>query len=275
MEKWAIIKSGRQDAFYNMAMDELLMDKVRDGEITAALRFYEWQIPTLSLGYFQKIHKEIDLDKVNDYGYQIVRRQTGGRGVLHDKELTYSVVLPESYEDMPGTVTESYRVLSNGLLEGFRALGLSAEFSIPKDKAERQNLTKIRSSVCFDTPSWYELVVEGRKIAGSAQMRKNGVIMQHGSILLDVDIDHLFDMFKYSNERLKHKLKSAFKEKAVAINDISDQQFTVQDLYPAFHTGFKNGLNIETEIYELTDEDNRNLDVLINKYQSKEWTYIN
>lgn len=275
MMKWAIIKSGKQDAFYNMAMDELLMNKVRDGEISAALRFYEWEQPALSLGYFQKIHKEIDLDKVNDYGYQMVRRQTGGRGVLHDRELAYSVVLPESYEGMPGTVTESYRVLSNGLLEGFRALGLRAEFSIPGNDEEKDNLKKVRSSVCFDTPSWYELVVEGRKIAGSAQTRKDGVIMQHGSILLDVDADQLFDMFKYSNERLKNKQKSAFREKAVAINDISDQHFTAKDLYSAFHDGFKKGLSIETEAYELTDDDNKSLEALINKYQSKEWTFIN
>ncbi|MBR7552481.1 lipoate--protein ligase family protein, partial [Mycobacterium tuberculosis] len=76
-----------------------------------------------------------------------------------------------------------------------------------------------RSSVCFDAPSWYELVVEGRKIAGSAQTRQKGVILQHGSILQDIDIDDLFDMFKFKNERLKAKMKENFVQKAVAIND--------------------------------------------------------
>lgn len=272
-QTWIFINSGRQDAFYNMALDELLMDKVREKEITAALRFYEWEIPTLSLGYFQKVQKEIDTDKVNDYGYQMVRRQTGGRGVLHDKELTYSVILPENYHDMPDSVTESYKVLSHGLLHGFRNLGLDADFSIPKTKEEKKELTQIRSSVCFDTPSWYELVVEGRKIAGSAQTRKKGVILQHGSILLDVDIDHLFDMFKYGNARLKEKMKASFKEKAVAINDLTEKSFKVPELYGAFKSGFEKGLQIELENYELTPFDKERLEVLIEKYRSEEWNF--
>lgn len=272
-KKWIYINSGRQDAFYNMALDELLMDKVGNREIKAALRFYEWQTPTLSLGYFQKVHKEIDLAKVADYGYQMVRRQTGGRGVLHDKELTYSVILPESYEDMPESVTQSYRILSTGLLHGFRNLGLNADFSIPKSRKEEKELTNIRSSVCFDTPSWYELVVEGRKVAGSAQTRKSGVILQHGSILLDVDVDHLFDMFKYGNPRLKEEVKAGFKEKAVAINDVSGKNYSVSDLYQAFKDGFEKGLGIGTESYTLTDEDEVRLTRLIDKYSSKEWNY--
>jgi lipoate-protein ligase A len=272
-QKWVFINSGKADAFYNMALDELLMDKVRNREIDAALRFYEWEIPTLSLGYFQKVHKEIDLEKVENYGYQMVRRQTGGRGVLHDKELTYSVILPENYQGMPESVTESYKILSHGLLYGFRNLGLNADFSIPKTKEEKKELTQIRSSVCFDTPSWYELVVEGRKIAGSAQTRKKGVILQHGSILLNVDVDHLFDMFKYGNVRLKEKMKAAFKEKAVAINDISEQQFKVDDLYQPFKDGFIKGLDIQVEDYSLSDEDKARLDTLIAKYQSDDWNY--
>ncbi|AKG74023.1 lipoate--protein ligase family protein [Salinicoccus halodurans] len=270
---WYYIESHKNDAFYNMALDELLMEKVRNRELPAVLRFYEWETPTLSLGYFQKVRKEIDLERVESYGYEMVRRATGGRGVLHDKELTYSVVLPESYEGMPESVTESYRVLSGGLLEGFRNLGLDAHFSVPQTKEERKELTSIRSSVCFDTPSWYELVVEGRKIAGSAQTRQNGIIMQHGSILLDVDIDHLFDMFKYQNQRFKEKMKKSFKEKAVAINDISENHFTVEMLYPAFKKGFEKGLDMKTAPYELTEEDTERLEEIKIKYVSDDWNF--
>lgn len=270
---WYYIESHKNDAVYNMALDELLMEKVRRGELPAVLRFYEWKIPTLSLGYFQKATKEIDLERVESYGYEMVRRATGGRGVLHDKELTYSVVLPESYEGIPDSVTESYKVLSGGLLEGFKNLGLDAHFSVPQSKEEEKDLTKIRSSVCFDTPSWYELVVEGRKIAGSAQTRQNGVLMQHGSILLDVDIDHLFDMFKYQNQRFKEKMKEAFKEKAVAINDISEDHFTVDKLYPAFREGFEKGLDMKTKPYELTNEDIKRIEEIKIKYASEEWNF--
>ena len=266
--EWLYINSGKNDAYYNMALDELLMRKIERNEIPPVLRLYEWEIPTLSIGYFQRIHREIDVEKVKDYGYQLVRRKTGGRGVLHEKELTYSLVLPESYENMPQTVTQSYKVLSTGLLEGFKNLGLDAYFSIPERKK-----SEIRSSVCFDTASWYELVVEGRKIAGSAQTRNNGVIMQHGSILLDVDIDHLFDMFKFTNERFKEKMKSEFKSKAVAINDLTDKQFTVDDLYVAFKKGFETGLDMHTTEYRLTEKDKEELEVLIETYKSDEWNY--
>ncbi|PWZ96491.1 octanoyltransferase, partial [Staphylococcus pseudintermedius] len=94
-------------------------------------------------------------------------------------------------------------------------------------------------SVCFDAPSWYELVVEGKKIAGSAQTRQKGVILQHGSILQDVDIDDLFDMFIFKNERLKAKMKEAFVEKAVAINDLSNETITLAQMEVAFKEGFK------------------------------------
>ncbi len=272
-EKWVYLNSGKQDAFYNMAMDELLMEKHRKGEIPPVIRLYEWQTPTLSLGYFQKATKEIDIEKVKEYKYQMVRRLTGGRGVLHDKELTYSIVVAEDHPRMPHTVTESYRIISSGLLQGFKNLGLDAYFSVPDTDEKKKSLTNVRSSVCFDTPSWYELVVEGRKIAGSAQTRQEGIIMQHGSILLDVDVDHLFDMFNYTNQRFKDKMKSQFKEVAVAINDISEKKFTVSDLYAAFKEGFEEGLEVETEPLILTDDDYNRLQVLMQKYKSEEWMY--
>ncbi|MFC3900805.1 lipoate--protein ligase family protein [Aliicoccus persicus] len=272
-EKWVYLNSGKQDAFYNMAVDELLMEKHRNGQIPPVIRLYEWQVPSLSLGYFQKVKKEIDTEKVEEYGYQMVRRLTGGRGVLHDKELTYSIVVSESHPRMPHSVSESYRIISSGLLEGFKNLGLDAYFSVPDTEEKRKSLTNIRSSVCFDTPSWYELVVEGKKIAGSAQTRQNGVIMQHGSILLDVDVDHLFDMFNYTNQRFKEKMKSQFKEVAVAINDISEKKFTVENLYPAFKLGFEKGLEIETEPLVLTESDDKRIQMLIEKYKSEEWMY--
>ena len=84
---------------------------------------------------------------------------------FYDKELTYSVIVPESHPNMPSTITEAYRVISEGLLEGFKLLGFDAYFAIPRSKEEREKLKQPRSAVCFDAPSWYELVVEGRKIA--------------------------------------------------------------------------------------------------------------
>lgn len=272
-EIWNFINTGSKNPYYNMAMDETLLNFVSRGEIDPVIRFYTWNPATLSIGYFQRLQKEIDIDKVKEKGYGLVRRQTGGRGVLHDKELTYSVIVPESHPNMPSTVTEAYKIISQGLLEGFKNLGFETYFAIPRSKEERDKLKQPRSSVCFDAPSWYELVVEGRKIAGSAQTRQKGVILQHGSILQDIDIDDLFDMFIFKNERLKAKMKENFVQKAVAINDISNQHITLNEMENAFKSGFKKGLNIDFKPLELTEKQKEEVQELEEKYRSEAWMY--
>ncbi|MCG2349326.1 lipoate--protein ligase family protein [Staphylococcus epidermidis] len=272
-EIWNFINTGSKNPYYNMAMDEALLNFVSRGEIDPVIRFYTWNPATLSIGYFQRLQKEIDIDKVKEKGYGLVRRQTGGRGVLHDKELTYSVIVPESHPNMPSTVTEAYKIISQGLLEGFKNLGFETYFAIPRSKEERDKLKQPRSSVCFDAPSWYELVVEGRKIAGSAQTRQKGVILQHGSILQDIDIDDLFDMFKFKNERLKAKMKENFVQKAVAINDISNQHITLNEMENAFEAGFKKGLNIDFKPLELTEKQLEEVQELEDKYRPEAWMY--
>ncbi|MDU2310738.1 MAG: biotin/lipoate A/B protein ligase family protein [Staphylococcus epidermidis] len=283
-EIWNFINTGSKNPYYNMAMDEALLNFVSRGEIDPVIRFYTWNPATLSIGYFQRLQKEIDIDKVKEKGYGLVRRQTGGRGVLHDKELTYSVIVPESHPNMPSTVTEAYKIISQGLLEGFKNLGFETYFAIPRSKEERDKLKQPRSSVCFDAPSWYELVVEGRKIAGSAQTRQKeiagsaqtrqkGVILQHGSILQDIDIDDLFDMFIFKNERLKAKMKENFVQKAVAINDISNQHITLNEMENAFKSGFKKGLNIDFKPLELTEKQKEEVQELEEKYRSEAWMY--
>lgn len=272
-ETWNFINTGSHDPYYNMAMDEALLNFVSRGEIDPVVRFYTWDPATLSVGYFQRLKKEIDIDKVKEKGFGLVRRQTGGRGVLHDKELTYSVIVPESHPNMPSTITEAYRVISEGLLEGFKLLGFDAYFAIPRSKEEREKLKQPRSAVCFDAPSWYELVVEGRKIAGSAQTRQKGVILQHGSLLQDVDVDELFDMFIFKNDRLKEKMKKAFVDKAVAINDISDRHISIEEMEKAFEEGFKKGLDIEFNPLSLTENQLAEVKVLEEKYRSEEWLY--
>lgn len=272
-ETWNFINTGSHDPYYNMAMDEALLNFVSRGEIDPVVRFYTWNPATLSVGYFQRLKKEIDIDKVKEKGFGLVRRQTGGRGVLHDKELTYSVIVSEEHPNMPSTVTEAYRVISEGLLEGFKLLGFEAYFAIPHSKEEREKLKQPRSAVCFDAPSWYELVVEGRKIAGSAQTRQKGVILQHGSLLQDVNVDELFDMFIFKNDRLKDKMKKAFVDKAVAINDIADRHISIEEMEKAFEEGFKKGLNIEFKPLTLSDNQIKEVKELEEKYRSDEWLY--
>ncbi len=273
-EKWYFIDSGFCGPAFNMAMDEALLEWHSKGEIPPVIRFYGWNPPSLSIGYFQKAEKEINLDEVKKQGLGFVRRPTGGRGVLHDKELTYSVIVSEEHPDMPHTVTEAYRVISEGILNGFRELGLDAYFAIPDSEKEKAQLKDPRSAVCFDAPSWYELVVEGRKVAGSAQTRQKGVILQHGSILLDLDTEQLFSLFNYPSERVKERMMRAFSDKAVAINELRKVPVTFEEAKAAFHKGFEKGLNIELVPYTLSDEQLRVVEsIMEKKYLSDDWNY--
>jgi lipoyl(octanoyl) transferase len=271
-EKWVYIDSGACSPAFNMALDEALLDWHSEGKIPPVIRFYGWNPPTLSIGYFQKAEKEINFEKVKEYGLGFVRRPTGGRGVLHDKELTYSVIVSENHPEMPKTVTEAYRVISQGILEGFINLGLDAYFAVPETEQEKANLKDPRSSVCFDAPSWYELVVEGRKVAGSAQTRQKGVILQHGSILLDLNEDMLFDCFLFKSERIRERMQANFKKKAVAINDLRSP-VSLEEAKKAFEEGFAKGLSINLERYELTDEQMNEVQMLAKKYESDEWNF--
>jgi lipoyl(octanoyl) transferase len=188
--------------------------------------------------------------------------------------LTYSVIVSEEHPEMPKTVTEAYRVISEGILKGFQGLGLEAYFAVPKTAEEREGLKNPRSAVCFDAPSWYELVVEGRKVAGSAQTRQKGVILQHGSILLDLDEDKLFSLFKYPSDRVKERMQRAFKSKAVAMNEISSETITMDMAKEAFKKGFEEGLNIHLEPYELSEEETQYVvDLAGTRYESDDWNF--
>ncbi|WP_163102619.1 lipoate--protein ligase family protein [Peribacillus alkalitolerans] len=274
-ETWGFIDSGFSSPSYNMALDEMLLNWHSEGLIPPTIRFYGWNPATLSIGYFQKAEKEINLERVNELGLGFVRRATGGRAVLHEHELTYSVIVSEEHPDMPKNVTEAYRVISEGILKGFLNLGLDAYFAVPNTDEDKEALKSPRSSVCFDAPSWYELVVEGRKVAGSAQTRQKGVILQHGSILLDIEDEKLFSLFNFPNERVKERMLKGFKEKAVAMNDLTNRKFELDEAKKAFKDGFETGLGINLEALTLTPEQVEAVNELAKtKYESNEWNYM-
>lgn len=269
-ETWYFLDSGTGSPAYNMALDEALLNWASEKSIQPTLRFYTWSPSTLSVGYFQKVKEKINLDGVEKHSLGLVRRLTGGRAVLHDQELTYSVVVPEEHPRMPRTVTEAYRVISEGILQGFRELGLDADFSIPTEK-----LKKTQSAVCFDQPSWYELVVGGRKAAGSAQTRQKGVILQHGAIPLDIDEEKLFDLFLYPSEEAREQAQKGFGSKAVAINLLRDEPVSLEKAKQAFKIGFEKGLDIELEPFVLNEEQEAEVrKIAEERYGSEEWTYL-
>ncbi|KGR81595.1 lipoate--protein ligase family protein [Lysinibacillus odysseyi] len=274
MKQWYFINSGPCSPSFNMAMDEALLNWHSEKLIPPVIRFYEWNPATLSIGYFQQVHKDINFEEVQRQGLGFVRRPTGGRAVLHEYELTYSIIVEEGYPNMPKTVTEAYRVLSEGLLLGFRNLGLDAYFSVPDTEEKQEDLKKPKSAVCFDAPSWYELVVEGKKVAGSAQTRQKGVILQHGAILLDLDEEKLLSLFQFANEEAREKMRKKLPEKAVAMNRLVDKPFTVEQCIEAFKNGFQHALGIELVPYELSKEQLAYIEQLEKeKYANDAWNF--
>lgn len=257
-----------------MALDEALLEWHSRGEIGPVLRFYEWEHPTLSIGYFQRIHEAVNLEEIHNQKIDVVRRPTGGRSVLHEHEITYSVIVHENYPDMPESVTDAYRVISGGLLEGFKKLGLEAYFSVPQSKLEREQLKKPKTAVCFDAPSWYELVVEGKKIAGSAQTRQKGVILQHGAILLKLDEQKLISLFNFTTNEERERILQGIRKKAISVDQLAKREVMADEACHAFYEGFEKALGIQLQPLQLTKEQKEYVEKIEQeKYANDEWTY--
>lgn len=268
-ETWLFIDSGYGSPAFNMAMDEVLLDWHSRGLIPPVLRFYGWKPAALSLGQFQKTVGRINIDAVKAKGFEIVRRPTGGLAVLHDNELTYSVIVSESHPKMPSSIIEAYRVLSQGILEGYRNLGIQADLAIPN-----KPIGKSGTAVCFEEASWYELEIDGRKAAGSAQTRQKGVILQHGSIPMDIDTETLYDLFIFPNEKVKARAMKGFEQKAVSINQILGRSTSYEELNAAFKEGFIKGLEIELSNYEPNEQMLKEAETLMKtKYVNAEYTF--
>ncbi|ASN07482.1 octanoyltransferase [Virgibacillus necropolis] len=248
-----------------MALDEALLNWHSEGKIPPTLRFYGWSKPSLSVGHFQKAERAIDFENVQKHGCEFVRRLTGGSAVLHDDELTYSIVVSEKKEYIPSSIRAAYFVLSKGILEGYKQLGIQADYAIPEKRQER-------TDVCFEKPAFYEMVVDGKKVSGNAQTRKQGVLLQHGSIPMSINKEMLFDLFKFPSEKLRGKKRNSFSEKAITINEITKKQHTYDDLKKAFHKGFQSELNMDFIPLQLSDSQWQEVhDLAKTKYAVEEW----
>lgn len=227
---WRLLIDGPQEASWNMAVDEAILIEHGRGQVPPTVRFYFWQVPTLSLGYFQDLAKEINLDACAANGVDVVRRPTGGRAVLHNKEVTYAIVASRSYGAF-GTVLASYQWISRGLARGLELLGLEVQSHKPASAvatavppphpADASNIaTRLKgSAACFDSPSWYEITVGGKKIIGSAQVRRDDALLQHGSILLETQSRELFALLRFEREEVRERSRRIFESRATGIKE--------------------------------------------------------
>src|SRR5436190_6298345 len=177
---WELIIDGGRDGATNMDIDATLLDEVdKSAETRTVVRFYGWLRPTISLGRNQKIEKAVDAGYCRAHGIDIVHRPTGGRAVLHDDELTYAVISNDT-DAFGDTIYGNYKRVSEALCLGYNRLGVPAVLA--PDTRKAVPLSNGGDPPCFLSPSRYELMVEGRKIAGSAQRRVRRSFLQHGSM---------------------------------------------------------------------------------------------
>ncbi len=262
---WRVITGGAETGYSNMAIDEAIMRSVSRRESPPTLRFYAWNPPAVSIGYFQKMPGEVDPGRCSMRGFDLVRRPTGGRAVLHDDEVTYSVCITES--DLPGTVVETYKILSTGLVRGLNLLGIEASL-VPHGSAREER----SSAACFDAPSWYEVVCDGKKVIGSAQVRRMGAILQHGSVPITFSAENMAYVLAVASERVRARIKSTLQKKAAGLSDFLPSRPSFVEVSTALTDGLRQTLHIELHEMPLLDSEKQEAARLMDaKYARLEW----
>ncbi|HLB45830.1 MAG TPA: lipoate--protein ligase family protein, partial [Anaerolineales bacterium] len=264
--KWRLLITQPTDGPLNMAIDEAILPGVAEGASPPTLRFFAWEPPCLSLGCSQPV-TDVDMDRVKARGYGLVRRPTGGKAILHTDELTYSVITPQTDPRVAGGIVESYRRLSEGLLRGLALMDLiarndatyfTAEYAESEEKKQNNSANAALSAakdnpVCFETPSNYEITVIGKKLIGSAQARKQGVVLQHGSLPLTGDIARICDVLTFGDEAARERAKERVRARAITLELALGQIVPWQTVADAMKHGFREALNLEFESGELSE----------------------
>lgn len=212
------------DGASNMARDEAILQAVARRDVPPTLRFYRWRLPTLSLGYGQPM-SDVDRARAAQFGVAVVRRLTGGRAVLHiPNELTYSIALPKDHPLAAGSVVESYRRISTALRAGLQSLAPQSALAADQ-RAESSGRIFQQNAVCFEVPSHYEITANGKKLVGSAQVRKFGGVLQHGAIPLGGDVGDICDVLIYADESAREVAKARVRQRATTLAEASGQQY--------------------------------------------------
>lgn len=267
MQRWRLIKNKSYDGAMNMAIDEAISLAYKEGKVNPTVRFYTWKPACLSIGYFQKLESDIDLIACKENNIDYVRRITGGRAVLHDKELTYSIVVGEENPIIDKSINLSYRFISEGLVKGLHLSNIPTDDLNSGEHITRGNL----SAACFNAHASYEITINNKKIVGSAQHRKDGVLLQHGSIVLDFNVENLFNLIKMKTPELKERSKRFTANKASGIENETGRSIDIDTLEENLIKGLSSHLNVEFVEEELTDYELNLANELYKKYKGDEY----
>lgn len=268
---WRLIYSPFADGPTNMAVDDAILHAVAQGESPPTLRLYGWSPPCLSLGYAQRA-ADVDIERLATLGYGLVRRPTGGRAILHTDELTYAVIAPMDEPRVTGGVLESYQRLSAALLAGLHHLGLG----VRADRTQARHETVESGPVCFEVPSNYEITVgtaaEARKLLGSAQVRKQGVVLQHGTLPLWGDLGRICDVLVFADEGARQQARARLHRRAATVAEVLGLAISWEQAAHSVARGFADVLQLHLREAALTDqEESLSRQLRQEKYATAAW----
>ncbi len=250
-----------------MAVDEALLEHVGKGKSLPTLRLYAWNPACLSLGYAQP-YEDVDITRLREHGWGLVRRLTGGRAILHGDELTYSVAAAASEQRVAGTLLESYSRLALALLHAVHSMGVPAEMNPSAVAGHRTP-----NPVCFEAPSAYEITIGGRKLIGSAQARRREGVLQHGSLPLGGRLERITDVLVYPDEPARGDAAKRLLARAASLESILHRAVSWDEAAAAVVRGFEKALDIRFERGSLSDSERRRArDLEAEKYGCSEWT---
>jgi len=267
METWRYLPFADSSAFENMATDEALLRHAGAAPPVPTLRFFGWDPPAVSLGYFQDAMKEVNLPYCREHGIDVVRRPTGGKAVFHDREVTYALVAGENHPLFPRGILGTYRTISSAILRALSKLGVEAEMAADGRPQAPDGL----AAFCFSVPSRYELLVKGRKICGSAQTRSRGVFLQHGSILVDFDPARTAAVLLSPGEKAGQKMREM--ERAVtSLRGHLKREVSSLELTRVLLEGFEEVFHVRIVPGQLSQEERSMKEHLLRtKYTLERW----
>ncbi len=273
MTQFRLNDSGRETGFWNMAVDEAIMEAVAAGLQPPTLRLYGWEPPAVSLGYHQALDGGISREAVRERGYDIVRRPTGGRAILHADELTYSFCIRQDEIAGGHSVMESYREISRGIIEGLRILGAQVSLGAEQDATPEVERAAADSDaarpICFAKTARCDLQAAGRKVVGSAQVRRHGGILQHGSIPITIDLEDQVAVMPGSDDRIARQVLAGA---AMSVTDLLGRVVTYEEISEAMVRGFAEVFEVELVPGDLSpDEQRRARQLHDERYATAEW----
>ncbi|MAF36731.1 ligase [archaeon] len=246
-ETWRVVKLEQRNGFENMALDQAISEDISKGTSPPTIRFYEWEPSAVTIGYFQSLKQEVDVENCLKQGVDIIRRITGGGAVYHDTrgEITYSVIAREGM--FPSDLTETYKRIGDWIIDSLDELGIVSQFHPIND-----------------------IIAYGKKISGNAQTRRNGVMHQHGTILYDVDVEKMFSLLKVDDIKILDKIITSVKDRVTSVQHIS--QKSKPELADALVHGFTQ--NKQYEFGTWTPHELERMNELVEtKYSTREWNY--